>query len=132
MPGIIDPETMPIDELPGIWSPVQWELTEEERNAEIEEQAAASLLWTVNAPETILRLLLSATEIQRSYGPPEGYDPQQQGEWNDELVTFQFTRAARLLKVERERDHLYIEYKIEDLGTWAVEIEPEAVNIWRL
>ncbi len=30
MPGVIDPETMNIDGLPGIWSPVQWELTEQE------------------------------------------------------------------------------------------------------
>ncbi len=28
MPGIIDPETTHVDDLPGIWSPVQWELTE--------------------------------------------------------------------------------------------------------
>lgn len=29
MPGVIDPETLPVDELPGIWTPVQWELTED-------------------------------------------------------------------------------------------------------
>ena len=31
MPSIIDPETIYVDNLPAIWSPVQWELTEEER-----------------------------------------------------------------------------------------------------
>jgi len=45
MPSIIDPETIHANELPAIWSPVQWELTEEERVEEIEEQAKASLLW---------------------------------------------------------------------------------------
>ena len=58
MPGVIDPETMYTDDLPGIWSPVQWELSEEERREEIEQQAKASLLWSVSAPEAILRLLL--------------------------------------------------------------------------
>jgi hypothetical protein len=27
MPIEIDPETMNVDDLPGIWSPVQWELS---------------------------------------------------------------------------------------------------------
>jgi hypothetical protein len=31
MPSVIDPETIYADDLPAIWSPVQWELTEEER-----------------------------------------------------------------------------------------------------
>jgi hypothetical protein len=31
MPSIIDPQTLYVDDLPAIWSPVQWELTEEER-----------------------------------------------------------------------------------------------------
>jgi hypothetical protein len=132
MPAVIDPETMPVDELPGIWSPVQWELTEEERSEEIQEQATASLLWTVNAPEAILRLLLQATEIARSYGPPKGYDPEQQGEWNDEIITFQFAREVKLLNIEREQDYLYVEYEVEDWGTWAIEIETEAVSIWRI
>jgi hypothetical protein len=132
MPSVIDPETMPVDELPGIWSPVQWEISEEERVEEIEEQATASLIWAINPPEAILRLLLNATEITRAYHPPAGYDPRQQGEWNEELLTFQFTRAMKLVKVERESDYLYVEYDVEDLGTWAIEIEPEAVNIWRL
>ena len=42
MPIDMDPETMNVDELPGIWSPVQWELSEEERIMELEQQATAS------------------------------------------------------------------------------------------
>ena len=30
MPGIIDPERIHVDVLPGIWTPVQWEMSEEE------------------------------------------------------------------------------------------------------
>ncbi|MCX6071918.1 MAG: hypothetical protein NTU91_13855 [Chloroflexi bacterium] len=58
MPSVIDPETMHVDSLPVVWSPVQSPLTEEERAREVEEQATASLLWAADAPETILRLLL--------------------------------------------------------------------------
>jgi hypothetical protein len=61
MPSIIDPETLYVDDLPAIWSPVQWELTGEERIAAVEEQATASLLWMMDAPEAILRLLLAET-----------------------------------------------------------------------
>ena len=58
MPSIIDPETMHVDDLPGIWNPIQWEMTEHERILEVENQAEASLLSVIYAPEAILRLLL--------------------------------------------------------------------------
>ena len=132
MPSRIEPETLYVDNLPGIWSPVQWELTEEERIQEIEDQARASLLWAVDAPEAILRLLLEETEIQRAYQPPKGFDLLQQGEWDESLVTFQFKRPVELLKVDRQPNYLYIEYKLEGLGYWALEIEPEQVTISRL
>ena len=132
MPGIMDPETINIDKLPGIWSPVQWELSDEERVRELEDQATASLLWAVDSPEAILRLLLSETQIERSYEAPEGYDPEIQGEWNKEIVTFQFRRPIQVERVEREPNYLYIEYKFDELGTWAVEIEPDGISIQRL
>lgn len=132
MPGVIDPETMNADELPGIWSPVQWELTEEERKIELEHQATASLLWAVDIPETILRLLLAETAIDRAYGPPKGYQPEIQGEWNDEILTYEFKRPMRLAKVERDRDYLYVEYDFGDRGVWAFEIKPEKVTIQRI
>lgn len=132
MPAIIEPETIYVDDLPGIWTPVQWELTPEERETELEEQATASLLWAVDAPEAVLRLLLSETNIERAYAPPPGYDPQEQGEWDTRLLTFQFKRQVRLNKVEREPDYLYVEYAVQDLGAWALEVEPEQVTIWRL
>jgi hypothetical protein len=132
MPANIDPETLYVDDLPGIWSPVQWELTEEERQQEVQQQATASLLWTADAPEVVLRLLLSETDIERVLDPPAGYDPDQQGEWNPGLVTYTFKRHISLVKVVRQPDYLYVEYNFEDLGYWGFEIEPEKVTIQRL
>ena len=132
MPGIIDPETMNVDELPGIWSPVQWPQTKEERMEEVEIQATASLLFAVDTLEAILRLLLNETDIERAFDPPEGFDPEQQGDWNSDLVTYQFRRPIRLEKVERSQDRLYVEYRFGELGHWALEIEPESVQIYRL
>ena len=132
MAGVINPETLYVDDLPGIWSPVQWELSDAERIKELDEQARASLLWAVDVPETILRLLLDETEIERAYEAPKGYDPEQQGDWNQELVTFQFRRPIRLRHVQREPDRLYAEYDFGDLGHWVVEIEPEKVIIERI
>lgn len=132
MPGVIDPDTMNADRLPGIWSPVQWELREEERITELETQATASLLWSVDKPEASLRLLLEETEIERVFEPPEDYDPEIQGEWEKDMVTFAFTKPIKLVKAEREHDFLYLEYKLGDSGYWFIEIEPEKVTIQRI
>jgi hypothetical protein len=132
MPSVIDPETMYVDELPAIWSPVQWELTEEERVEAINEQAVASLLWTMDAPEAILRLLLAETEIKRQVEPPETYDPEEQGEWDPEVLTFGPYRPIKLEEVERTRDHLRVVYNFGDLGWWEFMIEPEKVTIERI
>lgn len=132
MPKDIDPETINVDELPGIWSPVQWEMDEDERIFELESQATASLLWGVDTPEAILRLLLMEHAIDRAFGPPEGYDPEVQGEWNEQLLTFKFKRPIRLIRAEREANYLYIEYDFGELGQWALEIEPDIVNISRM
>ena len=132
MPSVIDPETMNVDELPGIWSPVQWEVTEEERAREIEQQATDSLLSAVDVPEAVLRMLLSETAIERAYEAPAGYDPEQQGEWDLKLLTFQFSRPIRLVEVKREADYLYVEYDFGELGRWAFEIEPEEASVYRI
>jgi hypothetical protein len=132
MPGVIDPETMNADELPGIWSPVQWDLSEDERAQELETQATASLLWSVDVPETILRMMLQETEIERLYEPPEGYDPNLQGEWDPKLITFGFKKPIELVKVERKRETLYLEYKFSDFGYWYFEIEPEKMTMGRI
>jgi hypothetical protein len=132
MPGVIDPETLYVDDLPGIWSPVQWELSEAERIQEVEEQAKASLLAAIDVPEAILRLLLEETEIERAFAPPSGYDPEQQGEWDESLITFQFRRPIRLERVDRGPDSLLVEYNFGDLGFWILEIQSERIKVERI
>jgi hypothetical protein len=132
MPGVIDPETMNVDDLPGIWSPVQWELSVEERAEEVENQATASLLWSVDVPESILRMLLLEIGIERLYDPPKGYNDTKQGEWDGQLITYGFKKPIQLIKVEREHNYLYLEYKFGDFGYWYIEIEPEKVTISRI
>jgi hypothetical protein len=132
MPAVIDPETFYVDDLPAIWSPVQWELSEEERIAAVEEQATASLLWSMDAPEAILRLLLDETGIERVFAPPAGYDQEQQGEWNEALITFGPKRAVRLVSEERSQRRLELVYDFGDLGHWEFVIEAEKVVIQRI
>jgi hypothetical protein len=132
MPSVIDPETLYVDDLPAIWSPVQWELSDEERVQAVEEQATASLLWTMDAPEAILRLLLDETGIQRLYSPPKDYDPQEQGDWNKDLITFGPERPIKLLSVERTPTRLELVYDFADRGTWEFVIEAERVSIERI
>ncbi|MBT3188171.1 MAG: hypothetical protein HN736_14125 [Anaerolineae bacterium] len=132
MPSIIDHETMHVDDLPAIWSPIQWELSEEERVEEINTQATASLLWAMDAPEAILRLLLNEEGIQQLGEAPEGYDLEAQGEWSEEYMTFGSKHSIKLDSVTRERDALHLVYKVGDSGYWQFEITPERVIIERI
>ncbi len=132
MPSVIDPETLYVDDLPAIWSPVQWELNEEERFEAINEQATASLLWTMDAPEAILRLLLAETEIKRLHETPEGYDPREQGEWDRKILTFGPYRPIKLVEVDRTREFLRVVYNFGELGWWEFMIKPEKVTIERI
>ena len=132
MPAVIDPETLYVDNLPTIWSPIQWELTEEEHIQAVEDQATASLLWVMDAPKAILRLLLDETGIQRLYGQPEDYNPEEQGEWNPDILTFSPKRPIKLEEVEHTNECLRAVYDFNDLGRWEFLIEPERVSITRI
>jgi hypothetical protein len=132
MPIDIDPETMNADDLPAIWSPVQWEMTEDERLEELDTQATANLLWAADVPEAILRLLLSECDVERAFEPPEGYDPEEQGEWDESMTTFQFRQPIQLLGVERSQERLYAEYRFPNLGYWAVEITANEARFYRI
>lgn len=132
MPGIIDPSTIHVDRLPTIWSPVQGVLTDEERIEELEDQATASLLWAANAPEAILRLLLGETEIERVLLPPDGYDEEQQGEWDPAVVTFAFKRSIRLEADRMEAEDRVLEYRLEGAGYWRIQAGPEDVTLERI
>ncbi|MCX6033662.1 MAG: hypothetical protein NTV38_01590, partial [Chloroflexi bacterium] len=121
-----------VDDLPAIWSPVQWELTEEERIQAVEEQATASLLWSMDAPEVILRLLLDETGIERLFGPPDDYNAEEQGDWDEKLITFGPKRAIKLESVERTPRRLELVYNFGELGRWEFVIESEKVSIERI
>ena len=132
MARVIDPQTLPVDELPGVWAPVQWRLTPEERIQEMEAQASASLLANIDVPEALLRLLLNDANIERAYEPPQGYDPEQQGEWDPDIITFAFSTPIELVDVVREPDHLTAVYRFANHGMWSIEISPERVVIERV
>jgi hypothetical protein len=133
VPGIIDPETIYVDELPTVWSPVQGELSPEEHSRELEEQATASLLWASPVPEQILRILLNETSVHRVGEPPDGFDPEVQGEWDPDLLTFAFRRPMKLVREERNTEELIQEYKLGGgAGYWMFEITPETVTIERI
>lgn len=132
MPSIFDPETIYIDNLPTIWSPVQGKLSSIDHVKELEDQATASLLWACPVPEQMLRILLDETTIQRLDGPPEGYDPEMQGEWDPALLVFGFKRSITLIREERSPESLLLEYKLEGAGYWLVEITQETATIERL
>ena len=132
MPAIIDPFHMHLDQFPSVWSPVQWDLSPEERVKEIKGQARSSLLWNSDTPEAILRLLMDETGIERTFQPPEDYDPDQQGEWDPDIITFKFSHPSRLVEFKRESDYLYAEYEFESIGNWVLEIEPKKVTIQRI
>ena len=132
MPEIIDHETMNVNKLPAIWSPVQWEQSDQEREQEVEEQARASLLWAADVPEAVLRMLLNEVEVMRVHEPPEGYDPDEQGDWNPELTTFAFRRWVRLENIQRDEEGLTVEYSVQDLGRWVLDVEAERVTIERI
>lgn len=132
MPSVADPETMNVDNLPGVWTPVQWDMDEEERIEELHDQATASMLYAVDVPESILRLVLNETAVEPSFEPPPGFDPELQGEWDPDLISFKFSRPVRLVQVNRDRDFLQVEYDFEDLGRYIVVIEPEKIQIQRI
>ena len=132
MPSVINPETLYVDDIPAIWSPVQWELSDEERVQAVEEQATASLLWTMDAPEAILRLLLDETGIQRLFSPPKDYNPEEQGDWDKYLITFGPESPIKLESVERTPRSLDVVYDFGDRGRWEFIIEAERVSIERI
>ena len=132
MPSIIDPETLYVNDLPAVWSPVQWVLTKEERIQAVEEQATASLLWSMDAPEAILRLLLDETANERLFKAPAGFNPEEQGEWDENLITFGPKRPIKLESLERTPTRLELVYNFADLGTWEFIIEAERVSIARI
>ncbi len=132
MPGVIDPETIEVNQLPPVWSPVQGPISDDERIRELDMQATASLLWAATVPEQILRLLLSETDIDPIAEPPADYAPDLQGEWQPGVLTFGFRRPVRVVREQREHDLLVLEFQVDGAGTWMMEIGPERMILERL
>ncbi len=132
MPGVIDPELMQANELPPVWAPVQWEQSEAELAAEIDRNASANLLLNSDVPEAVLRLLLNETDSQVVYDPPDGYNAEEQGEWDGEIMSFAFLRPMKLEHVQRGRESLEVVYNFGSRGHWRLEIGPERVLIERV
>lgn len=132
MPGLIEPETIAADDLPTLWSPIQEPLDDEEHARELEEQATASLLWAAPVAEQILRVLLNEAEVEAVTEPPPGYDPDVQGEWDPDVLTFAFKRPIRRTREDRSSERLVLEYRLEGAGDWLLEITPEGMTLGRI
>jgi hypothetical protein len=127
----LDPLTFPTIPLPAVWSPVREKSDGNPLALQIEEQAKGSLLVTADTLESVLRLLLGVTEVERVFSPPDGYDAEQQGEWDEDAVTFAFTRGIRILSESRSADELSLRYEVEGLGTYTVAVTADGLDVRR-
>ncbi len=89
MPIDIEPETINVD-TSRIWSPVQWELTEEEHIQELDTQAQPVYC----SPWTCRSAARSCNEYAIERLPPPPALTRTARGWNDELLTFQFKRPS--------------------------------------
>ncbi len=131
MSGVLDPLTFPSLDVPAIWCPQKEKLLGNALARSIEEQARGCLLQSADPVEAVLRLIYGETEIERAFVPPEGYNPQVQGEWDDSQVTFAFTRRVQKISEERNEDSLRMEYAVDGSGRFHVEITPDSFSIAR-
>ena len=129
MSGYLDPLTFPVLDVPAIWCPEKERLVGNPLATSIEEQAKASLLASADTVESILRLLYDKAEIERVLEPPQGYNPEVQGDWDDQQVTFAFLRRVERISEERDDESLRMEYRIDGCGKFMVEITPESFSI---
>jgi hypothetical protein len=129
MSGYLDPLTFPVLDVPAIWCPQKEKVLGNPLATSIEEQAKASLLASADTVEAILRLLHGETAIDRVFEPPQGYNPDVQGEWDDDAVTFAFHRRVEKIREIRDEQSLLLEYQMEGCGRYRVEITPERFSI---
>jgi hypothetical protein len=129
MSGYLDPLTFPVLDVPAIWCPEKEKEFGNPLAASIEAQAKASLLASSDTVEAILRLLYDEAEIERIYEPPPGYNPEVQGDWDDEQVTFAFRHRVEKIGEQRDDEMLRMEYRMEGCGQYSVEITPVSFSI---
>jgi secreted PhoX family phosphatase len=129
MPSYLDPLTFPVLDVPAIWCPEKERVLGNSLAVSIEAQAKASLLASADTVESILRLLFDEAEIDRVFEPPQGYNPEVQGDWDDQQVTFVFRRRVEKISEERDNESLRMEYRMEGCGQYRVEITSESFSI---
>lgn len=129
MSGYLDPLTFPVLNVPAIWCPQKEKEMGNHLAESIEEQAQASLLASADIVEAVLRILDGETGIERVFNPPQGYNPEVQGDWDDQLVTFAFRRRVEKIREERDDELLRMEYRMEGCGQYSIEITAEGFSI---
>jgi hypothetical protein len=78
---------------------------------------------------TILRLLLDEAALEHFFKAPVGFNPANQGEWNEKLIMFGPKRPIKLESLERTPTRLELVYNLADLGMGEFIIESEKVRI---
>jgi hypothetical protein len=87
-----DPTLFPTIDVPAIWNYAPPPEAGDGLIYYAEDQAKNGLIATADIFESILRLLIGYTDIKAEFDPPEGYDPEIQGEWDPSIKTFMFSR----------------------------------------
>jgi len=129
MSGVLDPQTFPTIDVPAIWCPKKEKLRGNPLALAIEEQAKGSLLLSADPVEAVLRLLYGELEVTRAEEQPRGYNPEVQGDWDKEEVTFAFARRAKKISEERSEYSLQLEYELEGCGRYSVAVSADSVSI---
>lgn len=156
MPGAIDFETMDVDELTPVWWPSDGELTAEQYETMVQQEARTHLLAMVGVPEAILRLLVQETEVSRvahevvdqgrgarrdfeaeADADADAGDGADAGAGDDADAgfppdSFEFSHPIVAEKVETTRDGLFVVYSLEGSGTWRMLFESGRVTIERV
>jgi hypothetical protein len=152
MPGAIDFETMDVDELTPVWCPSDEELTPEQYESALQQEARAHLLTMAGVPEAILRLLVQETGVSRvarevvdqGRGARRDFEAEADADADDgadagadggaELPpdSFEFDHPIVAEKVEVTRDGLFVVYSLEGSGTWRMLFESGRVTIERV
>jgi hypothetical protein len=132
MTSEFDPLTFPTFSVPAIWTYQKPPEGGQEFGNYLEAQALNGLIGTSDIFEVMLRLLLGLTDIERIYEPPEEYDPEIQGEWDDSIITFAFTKKVKPVEERRGEGVLTSEYIVEGSGSYRVELEYEKLTIQKI
>jgi hypothetical protein len=154
MPGAIDFETMDVDELTPVWCPSDEELTPEQYESALQQEARAHLLTMAGVPEAILRLLVQETEVSRVArevvgqvrGARRDFEAEADADADDGADggsgadadaefppdSFEFSHPIVAETVEMTRDGLLVVYRLEGAGTWRMLLESGRVTIERV